>query len=135
MMTRDNSLGDMEKVLDLAEESQMRVERHSRLIAMMRAMSVMLVVLAIGFVVYLSMIFPRQSPLWIVPAISVAYAVFIELSLTSRLVRRRKRESRALYEIVSLARETIEGVAEREDWPVLRKMEFRIRLSRFDIGL
>jgi hypothetical protein len=51
--------------------------------------------------------------------------------------RRRKlfrRNQRALFEIVSMLREVEKAIAEREQVSALERAEFRIRLSRFDVG-
>ncbi len=43
-------------------------------------------------------------------------------------------EKLALREVLQLLREVHGTIAEREDWSILKRAEFRIRLSRFDLS-
>jgi hypothetical protein len=54
--------------------------------------------------------------------------------LVMRVLKRRRRDQRALYEIVDMLRELEHSMMERENISPLERAEFRIRLSRFDIG-
>jgi hypothetical protein len=132
------ALDEMEKLLNLAESTQERVDMMSRRIATLR--------FATGFIVLLGVvagiIFSSTSSDTsmktlqgvLIPALSIGYGAGIEYMMTRRYVQRRKRDLRALEELVSLARETISGMAKREKWSTLKQVEFRIRLSRFDVG-
>ena len=55
-----------------------------------------------------------------------------------QLIRRRTKQlhknQRALFELLSMLREIEQAVAERNNVSAIERAEFRIRLSRFDIG-
>jgi hypothetical protein len=45
-----------------------------------------------------------------------------------------RRDDRALLELVAILRESQGSLAEREHWSTLQHAEFRVRLTRFEIG-
>ncbi len=54
--------------------------------------------------------------------------------MQARIRRQVVRERRALHSIVSMLRDLEKGIAEKNNLSTLERAEFRIRLSRFDIG-
>ncbi len=66
------------------------------------------------------------------------FIYFFALFIAEVEIRRIKRELApdkfALKEVLQLLREVHGTIAEREDWSILKRAEFRIRLSRFDLS-
>lgn len=53
---------------------------------------------------------------------------------TAELRANLRRDDRALLELVAILRESQGSLAEKEHWSTLQQAEFRVRLTRFDIG-
>jgi hypothetical protein len=129
---------EADRLLRLAEALQDKCEGYERKLGM-------LVVLAVGTMaavgtaaVYLAFLSPAAiasfSP-WVV------LALFYEIAggaywayVWSRVRRQLARERRALHRIVDMLRDLELGIAETNHLSSLERAEFRIRLSRFDIG-
>lgn len=60
------------------------------------------------------------------------YVMMYELRRLESIRHDLKATDRALYEAVGILRETEDVFS--DEWPILRKAQFRIRLSRFGIG-
>lgn len=130
--------GEMETLLDLAEELHEKSERAASRIARFRLMELLLGTLSIAaFAGFLDPILGSDRiflTVRITAAITFCYIGLVEVVMTRRLVGRRRRDLRALYEIVDILREVERAMADRGRWSHLQRAKFRIRLSRFDIG-
>lgn len=134
---------DLEKLLDLAEQYQRSAEEILSYTERYRAMQYMLLFFAALSIAALGFSVLRQELFSPSPAIrlffgsggffGVLYAIIFE-----RFIRRRRSRAKpdliALHELVGLLRETEAAVASAEHWSPLKRAEFRIRLSRFQIG-
>jgi hypothetical protein len=54
--------------------------------------------------------------------------------MRGKMDRQLARERRALHRIVDLLRDVEKGIVEKNNLSTMERTEFRIRLSRFDIG-
>ena len=135
--SNDDSVHEMEKILALAEQTQEEIDSLTRRIISLRGVMVLLVVagsiVAIIFGTLGDVPTLTRSMVFILPFILMVYVGFAEVYVVRRLVRRKYQQKRALSELVSLVREIFGGLAHRGQWSALKKAEFRIRLSRFDI--
>lgn len=69
-------------------------------------------------------------------ALSIVAMIFSVLAFNSAVLRFgiNSSNNRSLREVVELLREIEPTVAQRLNWSVLKRAEFRIRLSRFEIA-
>lgn len=140
---REPSVEDFEKLLELAEDLQKERDRERKALdsSTQRTLIVVciLALLAAGFLY----VFSTDSvlPPWTQAAYvalffaSVATAGIVlarEFGRRRSVLRDLRASERALYETVGLLRETEHAFS--DDWSVLQKARFRIRLSRFAIG-
>lgn len=83
----------------------------------------------LSFIEFLSM------PDKIVPGLIFLFmALFVSAYFMSKYKKTISPEKTSLSEILQLLREVHGTIAEREDWSILKRAEFRIRLSRFDLS-
>jgi len=133
--------GEIEKILSLAEELQEKNERYSTRISMFRVVELTTIFLGIT----ISLLFFKVNEFDIVNfygLLSVLVSIFIILAsfiytieyiIVRNYIKRRRRDSRALYEIVEMLRELGEFQGKNEGWSELDRAQYRIRLSRFGI--
>ena len=66
---------------------------------------------------------------------SISLATFIFCEFQIRTIKKQSLPDKlALREVLQLLREVHGTIAKREDWSILKRAEFRIRLSRFDLS-
>ena len=135
---------ESDKLLSLAETLQEKCEQHDRRWWLLTAIHVSIFLPCFAFALYF--IF-RALPFrledlvyngWMWGALlaflylvaGTAYAYYMR----ERIDRKLARERRALHSIVDLLRDLEKGIAEKNNLSSLERAEFRIRLSRFDIG-
>jgi len=134
--------GEFEKTLSLAEELQENCERYSNKISVFRIVEF----ITIFSVIAIILLFLREDVfnsrniydlLYWLASFLVMLVLLIsttEYIMVRSYIKKRRRDSRALYEIVGLLRELGEFQREKEGWSELDRAQYRIRLSRFDIG-
>jgi uncharacterized membrane protein len=129
---------ESEKLLRLAEELQDKCEQYERRVWMLLLIGATLIVLLLMFSNYLVSAFPPDSVYrTLVTFLPYLYFSATGASLTymyARIRRQAVRERRALHSIVDMLRGLEKGIAEKNNLSTLERAEFRIRLSRFDIG-
>lgn len=128
---------EADKLLGLAERLQDKCEQYERRLWLLFAACTGLTVAFWSLAVYLSFLpfSNRLGYLWAVLAFLYGFGVttfwrFMWAKVDQRLTR----ERRALHSIVDMLRDLEKGIAERNNLSALERAEFRIRLSRFDIG-
>ncbi|GEM_PF-4693664 len=126
----------VEKLLVLAERFQEKCELHERRIWFMGFVSAFFVFACLGLATYWFATY--QSPTdrvfnsgFLVYTIMFAFSVVYYLTRYHRFLRR---DRRALFSIVDMLREFESALVKRNQMSMLERAEFRIRLSRFDIG-
>ena len=68
------------------------------------------------------------------PVILLALTLFTSAYFIPRYKQKILPEKTSLSEVIQLLREIHVNIAEKEDWSILKRAEFRIRLSRFDLS-
>jgi hypothetical protein len=124
---------DLNRLLDLAESIQQRVERLSTKQYVLTA-GLALYSLCGGFVCY---IFTDKLDSVQRPITSFLAALIIGLLLLPtifKIGRERRAELRALDTVLEILREAEAAVAKQQGWSTFERAEFRIRLARFRIG-
>jgi|SRR5580700_10461872 hypothetical protein len=132
------------RLLELAETLQGKREETMALILQAERSSQVraLITFAVAIVVVLgAWIYTREVAIAILGG-TVAFVLAAALytwaggskSSLSLLKSNLRRDERALFQVVDLLRETQQSLADSENWSTLQRAEFRIRLSRFDIG-
>jgi hypothetical protein len=130
----DAGRDDLERLLRLAEQLRDKTEASLRRVELFRTLEFFLAgtaALAVAGASFVDLPFRQLSGG--VGVVSGLYVVLLEL-FVSRLRRRVRPDRAALSEVVHLLREIESAVAEKRDWSPIERAEFRIRLSRFDIG-
>ena len=129
---------EADKLLGLAERLQEKCEEYERRSWSLLAMGVIAAMLIATLAILVSPL-PLFSGPFLYALVGLAcvfvFALGCGLYLARvELQRQLRRERRALHGIVDMLREVEKGVAERNNLSALERAEFRIRLSRFDIG-
>ncbi|HEY6332688.1 MAG TPA: hypothetical protein VI756_25415 [Blastocatellia bacterium] len=142
-----NDGADLEKLLDLADRFRESVERMSGYVERYTMYEYMAGFAAAFFLGALGLAVLGRGELGSPRSPSLAFLAFTSGMLFSLLnmvafqasIRRWRRRMKpdlfALNELVVLIRETEASVASSERWSPLKRAEFRIRLSRFEIGV
>ncbi len=138
---RDSSYQEAEKLLKLAEDLETKCQNWERqlIFYIMRAAAVLVMSGSILFVLCTLMgrLLYENNLIWLLVAIVffVAVCVVCVGYYTWQITRRHlRRDQRALFEIVGILREVESAIAQQAELSALERAEFRIRLSRFDIG-
>jgi ABC-type multidrug transport system fused ATPase/permease subunit len=137
----DNAHQEAEKLLTLAEALDAKCQNRESQIAVFSlqvATGFSLVVLLVG-ILWATLFRGPSSETWMLTWASIAVVcsaaiIFFALQHRSRMRRHLQRDQRALYQIVGMLRELESAISERDNLSALERAEFRIRLSRFDIG-
>jgi len=127
---------EADKLLRLAEELQDKCEQYERRLWMLVAICLMMTVFAAAGA-SLAIALPKDSfyrTLLTPGGILVAIAPFYLYYVIARTSGPLRRERRALHSIVDMLRGLEKGIAEKNNLSTLERAEFRIRLSRLDIG-
>jgi hypothetical protein len=129
---------DSDKLLRLAEELQDKCEQNERRLWTLLAIGVSLIAAFALIAGYLSSVLATDS-LYNVLATLAAFCygtatIAYMLLMGVRINRQAARERRALHSIVDMLRDLEKGIAEKNNLSTMERAEFRIRLSRFDIG-
>ena len=128
---------EADKLLQFAEELEEKCEQYENKMWTSLAISASIVAALIGRAIYLTYGGSPGDPhsLWLAFAFFYATLVLLYLLLSrARLRRKLTRDRRALYRIVDMLRELEMGIVRSDALSTLEQVEFRIRLSRFDIG-
>jgi uncharacterized membrane protein YhaH (DUF805 family) len=127
---------EAEKLLKMAEELNEKSERTERRLYMYAFMVVTTIFAIFSMLFTFQELFNYPDNPFLVVLIFFYTGTLIAAGslLVMRVMKRRKRDQRALYEIVDMLRELEHSMMEREQISQLERAEFRIRLSRFDIG-
>ncbi len=131
---------DLESLLKLAEELKEKIEKPENRIRMLRLLQIsylffpLIVIIFYGFITSDFSLTPYSINIRTIPFIfSILFILLCEFYI--RTYRNRVLPDKlALKEVLQLLREVHSTIAEREDWSILKRAEFRIRLSRFDLS-
>jgi hypothetical protein len=125
---------EVDKLLRLAEGLQEKCEQYERRLWIVLFGAIGLISGCLAFGSYMSSLSDRNYGWWgfaLGNTAGVLSGLYFFQYRTRRLIRR---EGRALHSIVNMLRELESGFAEKNEWSVLERAEFCIRLSRFDIA-
>ena len=128
---------ELEELLHYAEALQDACDMRAAKIASVRAASFTLGTLLMSGSVGATWLFgPAEG---IVVAIIAGATIFGLIFLLSEYVvrsvlRQQRRDRRALREVVFILREVEPSLAEEQRWSTLERVNFRLRISRFEIG-
>ncbi len=135
---------DLESILKLAEDLKEKVIKMNKAVLLSKYYKL---VCLLAFVLSIIFIFLERSSssdsafeafsntsfkLSIVFAFLICFIIAEVFSQTKK--KELSTEKLALKEVLQLLREVHGTIAEREDWSILKRAEFRIRLSRFDLS-
>ena len=139
-MTKEDSLtlySDAEKLLSLAEKLQEKCEFYER----RKWLGIFFCTGSIMAMLFLSLYIAyrpyQEGKGSLVAGMLCGYAISCIIPtvyLWSQYSRLITREQRALHSIVDMLRDLETGISEESNLTTLERAEFRIRLSRFDIG-
>ncbi len=131
---------DLESLLKLAEDLKEKVDKKESnyfyFIIVWRSYQI----LCILFTIIIYLFFNTQHLLFFNTQPAVIFAIFVIpfILFAEYRIKINKGKSLpdklALKEVLQLLREVHGTIAEREDWSILKRAEFRIRLSRFDLS-
>jgi hypothetical protein len=129
---------ESEKLLRLAEELLDKCEQYERRVWMLLIMGASVITAEAVFSGYLIPSIPHDS---VYRTLAIAFSSLCGFAtgaslvyISARIRRQASRERRALNSIVDMLRDLEKGIAEKNNLSTLERAEFRIRLSRFDIG-
>jgi uncharacterized membrane protein YcjF (UPF0283 family) len=137
----ERTFTDFAELLTIAEKWQDQCDEAETHISRTRFREILVLAfvipLAIGGTLWISDLASHNNG-WIGMIISLVFgiAVYIwscEIEIR-RIQRLKSRDQHALHDIVELLREIVGILAKKQEWAPLERMQFRIRLSRFDIG-
>lgn len=131
---------DLQSLLKLAEDLKDKIEKPESKIRTTRLFQIWYVSFLTLFVILRifdshNFTFTSYSSIFstLVALLSFAWILISEYSI--RKIRHQVLPDKlALKEVLQLLREVHGTIAEREDWSILKRAEFRIRLSRFDLS-
>jgi hypothetical protein len=130
---------ESDRLLRLAEGLQDKCDYYERKRWMLIVLGIGTTIAAVAAAVaYLPLVSPLAGTsftFWVALGSFYGFAggVYLAYAL-SRMNRQLTRERRALHRIVDMLRDLEKGIAETNNLSPLEHAEFRIRLSRFDIG-
>jgi hypothetical protein len=129
---------EADKLLRLAEELQDKCEQYMRRLGTLLAVCVSAIAAFAMVATYLTNTLSDDSIYKkLITALASSYGLATGAFLYWMTMRTRQqlaRERRALHGIVDMLRDLEKGIAEKNNLSTLERAEFRIRLSRFDIG-
>jgi hypothetical protein len=134
---KQSSEEDLESLLKLAEDLKEKID-DSKQIKFFRLVQIVAVFI-LPYYFYLTII-KFSDNIHSVSIIELMVIGFLlgTLTGTESTIRKIKKSiipnKLALKEVLQLLREVHGTIAEREDWSILKRAEFRIRLSRFDLS-
>ncbi len=134
---KQSSEEDLESLLKLAEELNEKVYKPENKVKYLRYFQLFYITLLIVFYLfdYFEILRIPQSPTL---NFFMAFLVILTIILAENMIRMLRNkilpDKFALKEVLQLLREVHGTIAEREDWSILKRAEFRIRLSRFDLS-
>ena len=149
--TKYSHKDDLENLLKLAEELKDKCDWGEKEIEEIkrRTFSKIIVTVSGAFIYFIvafaalnyysseSLKFDKTYPLYYIGAGISLFCGFYPVYITSKKIRHIQKKTFsdrfALKEVLQLLRETSSLIAEQEDWSVLSRAEFRIRLSRFNL--
>lgn len=127
---------DLENLLKLAENLKKECDREINRIRVYRSLQISgaIIVLIITFYIYYKN-FQIDFLFLIVICglVALAFVVIIYQLIINDIRKQHLADKLALTEVLQLVRETSNIIAEQEEWSVLSRAEFRIRLSRFNL--
>jgi hypothetical protein len=134
-----NVYQEAEKLLKIAEQWEEKCETRERRLELVRLLAIMatFTLIIAGFGLYYGIKnedWEYRAVVIAVVAVNMSGMAYYWLYIWGKSRRLLERDQRALYEIVDMLREVEKGIAERYQLSSLERAEFRIRLSRFDIG-
>jgi hypothetical protein len=131
---------DLEKLLHLAEELKENYDKAKIRLKKYRILQIIGIILFLISTLYVLLFYKDYSDNYRYLIITIALNSliyiygFYQLFLTIKGIRKQHiSEELALSEVLQLLRETSNVIAEQEKWSVLSRVEFRIRLSRFNL--
>lgn len=140
-ITKYSHKEDLENLLKLAEELD---EKCSKAISNIRKVRILQVIAVIIPLIILNrnmfFLFTDLSLIEKLGVIAINLFIFLfsiflfQTLFINDFKKQFSADKRALTEVLQLLRETSNSIAEQENWSVLSRAEFRIRLSRFDLG-
>ncbi|HTU90826.1 MAG TPA: hypothetical protein VMF69_12175 [Gemmataceae bacterium] len=129
---------EADKLLRLAEGFQDKCEQYERSLSMLIAIGMSTITAFLIAALYVTPALPDDSVYrGLVPYLAIFYSIAAGAFLywmTERTRRKLARERRAMHSIVDMLRGLEKGIAEMDNLSTLERAEFRIRISRFDIG-
>ncbi len=131
---------DLENLLKLAEELKEKSDKAKNRIRTGRVLQVISATVLIIWTFYGSFILFKDASdnnKYIVILVGLFTVVLVielcQFTLINAVRKQYLADRLALSEVLQLLRETSNVIAEQEDWSVLSRAEFRIRLSRFNL--
>ena len=129
---------DLNSLLRLAEDLKEKIEKPKTSTLRLRFTQI----ISVLFLSYISIsllkpnVFPFPDSFILKNIVLITYIIILAISqFMIHLIRNRLLPDKlALKEVLQLLREVHGTIAEREDWSILKRAEFRIRLSRFDLS-
>ena len=129
---------EAEKLLEMAERLEKESLEQERVISRLWLMASTFVatLIALTFYGFAMETFDYTSKILIMSTV-IVYSTYMGWYFWQILRRRTmqlRKDQRALFELLNMLREIEQAVAERNNVSAIERAEFRIRLSRFDIG-
>jgi hypothetical protein len=129
---------EAEKLLEMAERLEKDCLEQERLISRWWMIGSTIVAVFISFIFCAWAIETFGNTMKIVMVSTViVYSTIMGwyfLQMLRKRTRQLHKDQRALFELLNMLRDIEEAVAERNNVSAIERAEFRIRLSRFDIG-
>ena len=130
----DPQSAEVQKLLELAEKLQDRCNRGSRNTQLVIALAILiaagaLMSTAVAWHDLGTLLFPL-----LIAGFAVAAIFYLYIAALRPLQVSGKHDRRALNEVVRILRESVPPVIRKQNWSMLQIADFKIRLSRFDIG-
>lgn len=138
---KQSSEEDLESLLKLAEELKEKIDKPGNRIKMFRLVQICYFFLSLFLIILFTstnnisssnVLYDGNSRIlyFTLPVLVALMCEFYIRTYKNRVLP----DKLALKEVLQLLREVHGTIAEREDWSVLKRAEFRIRLSRFDLS-
>ena len=132
--SRPDTEEELRSLLELADELQVTLDQE-----VTRASSTWLIavggaILAVAAVVIVAVLEGGLAVAVVAPVLVAAaagYGSLAQIFIRRPLLRRARRDERALSEVVRLLRESLGVIERRDDWSSFKRAEFRIRMARF----
>ena len=132
---------DLESLLKLAEELKEKINNPESRMRKLRFYQIWITFLVILFVITTRFDTYSSTPNSYYYSSSFLFFVIVTFAgilVYEFLIQKTRQQilsdKLALKEVLQLLREVHGTIAEREDWSILKRAEFRIRLSRFDLS-